>query len=67
MKRMNLPFKVAKNELLKIKFIQKIYNDLSKTFLSTESHSDWDTLDFSFLKTSGSSTFLELNDIDLTT
>jgi len=64
---MNLPFKIAKTELLKIKFIQKIYNDLSKTFLSTELHSDWQTLDHTYLKTSGSSTFLECNEIDFKT
>lgn len=61
---MNLPFKINKVELLKIKFIQKIYDDLNKTFLSTELHSDWQTLDHNYLKTSGTSTFLECNEID---
>lgn len=49
-----------------IKFTQKLFNSETNTFLSTESHSEWKYIDSDFkgIKTSGSSTFLELNEID---
>lgn len=52
-----------------IKFSQKLFNTDTNKFLNSESHSEWQAIDSDFkgIKTSGSSTFIELNEIDITT